>query len=662
MDTGKAKVELDELKNNIRQHDYRYYVLDDPAITDEEYDDLMKRLINLENRYPELISIDSPTQRVGGISSGRFKSAEHTVPMLSLTNAMNETDLRDFDRRIRSIIGDSIQYITEFKIDGLSVAILYQDGILSRATTRGDGHVGEDITINVRTIRSIPLKLNKPYTIEVRGEVFMPKEAFATLNEQRENEGLPIFANPRNAASGSLRQLDPTVTASRMLDFYVFNVQSVKDVTLTSHADYMNFAREIGIKTVPSLDMSYSVDQTLELCDAWKEKRRLLPFDIDGMVIKLNDLSQREVLGATNKSPRWAIAYKFQAERAETVIFDIVVQVGRTGVLTPTAVFEPVHLGGSVVSRASLHNADIIRQKDIRIGDHIRVQKAGDIIPEVVEVIKDARKGNEKEFIMPSNCPVCGAKAIKIESESAIRCTGNACPAQLLRRVIHFASREAMNIEGLGPAIIDQFLVNGLIQDIADIYYLRHEDITRLDRLGEKSANNILNAINESKTAGLSKLIFALGIHLVGSKAAQTLAKHYGHIKNLINADYMDLGQIEGIGSGIAESIVAYFDDEQNISLVKRLEDAGVEMYYQKETQKNNRLEGKIFVLTGTLSNHTREQAIWLIESRGGKVTNSVTKKTSFVVAGENAGSKLNKAQDLNITILSEMEFVALIG
>ena len=662
MDIEKVRTEIYELRQEIRQHDYRYYVLDDPSISDEKYDDLMLKLIELESLSPELISIDSPTQRVGGISSGRFKSAEHSSAMLSLTNAMNEADLRDFDRRTRNVLGNDIQYVTEYKIDGLSVAISYQDGVLSKAATRGDGRIGEDVTINVRTIRSIPLKLSKPYTLEVRGEVFMPRDAFIALNEEREFTGKSIFANTRNAAAGSLRQLNPAVTASRLLDIYVFNVQSIKDLTFAKHTDCMEFAMELGIKTAPIIEISSSIEQTIISCNVWKEKRHLLPYDIDGLVIKVNDISQREILGATNKSPRWAVAYKFQAEQAETIVRDIIVQVGRTGALTPTAIFEPVHLSGSVVSRATLHNEDNIRQKDIRLGDRIVVQKAGEVIPEVIEVRKQLRMGDEKEFIMPSNCPSCGAKTIKTEGEAAIRCTGNACPAQIKRLIEHFASRDAMDIDGLGPALIAQLIETGLISDVSDIYYLKVEDVARLDRMGEKSASNVINAIKTSKTAGLSKLIFALGIHLVGSRVAQLFAKHFGHMRALMSADYSALLQIDGIGNGIAENIIAYFSEKQNISLIERLENAGVVMGYEKEKLHDKSLEGKIFVLTGTLSNYTREHATGLIESRGGIVTNSVTKMTSFVVVGQNAGSKLNKALSLNIPVLNEMEFIAMIG
>lgn len=662
MDLKEVKETIELLRHTIRQHDYKYYVLDSPSITDEEYDDLIRKLIDLESQFPELISTDSPTQRVGGISSGKFKTIEHSTAMLSLSNAMNETELRDFDRKVRRVLGDNIQYVTEFKIDGLSVALHYQHGILSKAATRGDGRVGEDVTLNVRTIRSIPLKLSKPYTLEVRGEVFMPRDAFAALNEQREMAGLPLFANPRNAASGSLRQLDPTVTASRMLDIYVFNVQAIENATFSKHTDYMEFARELGIKTAPSVSISSSIEQTILSCNEWKEKRYVIPYDIDGLVIKVNDISQRDLLGATNKSPRWAIAYKFKADRAETTVLDIIVQVGRTGALTPTAIFEPVQLGGSVVSRATLHNEDNIRQKDIRIGDRIVVQKAGEIIPEVVEVRKEARIGDEKEFIMPSNCPACGAMVVKPEDEAVTRCTGNACPAQLKRLIEHFASRDAMNIEGLGPAVIAQLLQNGLISDASDIYYLKFEDIACLERKGEKSANNILTAINNSKVAGLAKLVFALGIHLVGAKAAYMLAQHFGHMRNLMSADYNELVKIDGIGSGIAESIVAYFGEKQNIALIERLNNAGVDMGHEMKASQDNSLEGKVFVLTGALSGYTREQASKLIESKGGKVTDSVTRKTSYLVAGENAGSKLSKAAALNVPVLNEMEFVDLIG
>ena len=540
MDLENIKKQIEKLREEIRHHDYQYYVLDQPVITDAEYDDLMKQLVELEEKYPEFKSADSPTQRVGGQPLKEFEPVEHTVPMLSLSNAFSEGELMDFDRRVKNALAgrteEPIEYIVEFKIDGLSVALDYQEGRLVRGATRGDGHVGEDVTENLKTIRSIPLVLNKPYTMQVRGEVFIPKEAFKKLNEKRELEGEPSFANPRNAAAGSLRQLDPRITASRPLDIFIFNLQYIDGVELASHLESMDIIKEAGLKVNPFLYKANSMQEVIKLCQEWSEKRHELPFDIDGLVIKLNNLEHRRILGETTRSPRWSIAYKFPAEQKQTILKDIIVQVGRTGVLTPTAILEPVRVAGSLISRATLHNEDYILEKDIRIGDTVVIQKAGDIIPEVVMVEKDRRTGKEKKFVMPKYCPECGSDVVRLEGEAASRCIGNSCPAQIKRLIIHFVSRDAMDIRGLGPAVISQLIDNGLIKDSADLYYLTYDQLINLERMGDKSVNNLLASIERSKQQDLDRLVFALGIRLVGSRAAQLIAHHFKSLDKIMEA------------------------------------------------------------------------------------------------------------------------------
>jgi len=663
MDIKQAREEIEKLREEIRKHDYYYYVLDQPVISDDEYDALMRRLMWLEQVFPELVTPDSPTQRVGGQPVKAFGTVQHRVPMLSLANAFGEGELKDFDRRVKNGVGDDVEYVVEYKIDGLSVALWYENGVFVRGATRGDGYTGEDVTENLKTIRSIPLRLNKPLTLEVRGEVFMAKKDFEALNEQRRQQGQPLFANPRNAAAGSLRQLDPRVTAYRPLDIFLFNLQYIQDAPMPeTHCDALELMREVGFKTSPVLCRSRHIDDVIQLCLEWHEKRHSLWFDIDGLVIKVNNLRQRDMLGATSKNPRWAIAYKFPAEQKESVIRDIIVQVGRTGILTPTAVFDPVPVGGSIVSRATLHNEDYIREKDIRIGDTVVIRKAGDVIPEVVEVRKEKRTGNEKIFVMPRHCPVCGADVIRLEGEAATRCTGNACPAQIKRLVIHFASRDAMDIQGMGPAVVNQLLDRGIIRDVADLYYLKYEDLIGIDRMGDKSVRNLLEAIEQSKDRGLARLLFGLGIPLVGARAAQLIAQHFGHIDGIMRAKKEDLLEIEEIGNKIAESIVAFFNEEQNVRIVEKLKAAGVLVEQPGLSLHDESLKGLTFVLTGTLSGYTRDEATRLIEERGGKVSNSVSKKTNYVVVGENPGSKLEKARALGVAILNEEEFERLLN
>jgi DNA ligase (NAD+) len=664
MDKNKAIERIKELRDEINYHNYRYYILDNPEISDYEYDMMMKELMDLENKYPELITPDSPTQRVGGEPLSKFEQVTHTVPLLSLSNSYNEGELLDFDRRVRKEIRDEVEYVVEFKIDGLSVALKYEKGKFVRGATRGDGVVGEDITKNLRTIKTIPLSLREEVDIEVRGEAYIPKKKFVQLNERQEENGQPVFANPRNAAAGSLRQLDPKVTASRPLDIFVFSILMVEGKELRKHSEALDYMKKIGFKT-SQYEVCKDIYEVIKLCEKWEEKRHDLPFEIDGLVVKVNDLTQRETLGTRAKSPRWAIAYKFPAEEKETTIKDIIVQVGRTGAITPTAILEPIKVAGSVVSRATLHNQDFINEKDIRIGDKVIIHKAGDIIPEVVRVLKEKRTGKEKKFILPDRCPECHEPTVRLEGEVALRCINMACPAQLRRGIIHFVSRNAMNIDGLGEAIVKMLLEKGFIKDPGDLYYLKdkREDLVKIERMGKKSVQNLLDAIERSKENDLERLINALGIKLVGSKAASLLAEKFESLDRLMAASQEELTAIDEIGPKMAESIVAFFKDEKNRKVIDKLKSAGVNMKNKKESfaDVEQKLEGKTFVLTGTLGNYTRNEAKEIIERLGGKVTGNVSKKTNFVLAGENPGSKLSKAEKLGIKVIDEDEFQRLI-
>lgn len=661
MELDSAKEIVKQLRDRIETFNYQYYVLDEPSVSDSVYDKLMSELIELETKFPELTTIDSPTQRVGGQALLKFSTLNHSAAMLSLANANNEGDLRDFDRRIRSIIGSDVEYVSEYKLDGLSVALWYQDGLLVRAATRGNGTVGENVTGNVKTVRTIPLKLPKPYTLEVRGEIFMSKKSFSDLNLEREAEGLSLFANPRNAAAGSIRQLDPRVTAKRKLDMCVYNLQPIDGLDIATHIEAMDFLHNLGFNTAKVINISRTIENTIDSCLSFHDKRHFLPFDIDGIVIKVNSLQEREILGNTAKSPRWAIAYKFQPERAETIILDITVQVGRTGALTPTAIFEPVELAGSVISRATLHNEDFIKEKDIRIRDKAIVQKAGDVIPEVAEILYSSRVGTEVEFIMPKNCPSCGALAVRAEGEAVTRCTGNSCPEQLHRLITHFVSKDAMDIKDLGPQIISQFLSNNLIKNCADVYKVSKDDLLKLDGFKEKKTMRLIESIEKSKSAGLAKLIFALGIPLVGTKSASLLAYNFTNIRDIMTAEKDVLTEIEGIGEEIAENIVKYFNDNQNVMLVEQLIEFGVSVESEKPEAKSGSLTGKSFVVTGVLENHTRSQIKSLIEANGGAVSDTVSKSTDFVIAGDSPGSKIEKALKLGIKILKESDFLALL-
>lgn len=649
---------LRELKEIIAYHANKYYNEDEPEISDFEYDMLMMELKNIEKAHPELITPDSPTQVI--VASGKvdshFSEVAHEVPLQSLQDVFSVDDVREFIARIDKTVPNA-EYVVETKIDGLSVSLEYENGIFKRGSTRGDGLIGEDVTVNLREIKSIPEKLNKPVTITVRGEVYMPRENFEKLNEEREILGEKLFANPRNAAAGSLRQLDPKITAERHLDIFVFNLQKIEGVEIKSHYDSLEYMEKLGFHIIPYKMKCKSIDEVVKAIEDISNKRDGLSFDIDGAVIKVNDLKQREEIGTTTKTPKWAVAYKYPPEKKETIVKDIVVQVGRTGAITPMAILEPVRVAGSVISKTTLHNEDFIKDKDIRIGDKVFIQKAGDVIPEVVEVLKDKRTGDEKVFVMPKKCPVCGADAVREDGEAVTRCTGIECPAQLFRGLIHFASRDAMNIDGMGPAVIEQLLDNNLISNIADIYSIRKEDLLQLERMGEKSADNLIHAIEESKNNSLDKLLNSFGIRHIGTKTAKIIAKSFNNMEEIQNASYLEFSSINEIGDIMADSLVKFFQNTQTEDLIKRLKQVGVNMKGNKAELEDNRFEGKVFVLTGTLPTYSRQEASDIIERFGGKTSSSVSKKTDYVLAGTDAGSKLTKAEELGVSIISEDEF-----
>lgn len=657
-----AEIRIKELKDILNKSGYEYYVLDNPTMSDFEYDRLMQELIKLEGEFPEFATADSPTQRVGGEVADGFAEVVHTVQMQSLADVFSKDELYEFDSRVRAALGDeSVEYVTEMKIDGLSVSLEYENGLFTRGSTRGNGFVGEDITQNLKTIPGIPLKLNEPLPfIEVRGEVYMPEKSFLRLNEQREASGEPVFANPRNAAAGSLRQLDSRIAAERKLDIFVFNLQRIEGKELSSHSQSIEYLASLGFKVIPERDVYTNI------VDAYKEVLRIgesrgeLAFDIDGAVVKVNSFAQREFLGSTSKTPKWAAAYKFPAEQKQTELLDIILQVGRTGAVTPNAVLKPVRIAGSTVSRATLHNIDNIKDKDIRIGDTVIIEKAGDIIPAVVGVVKEKRPANSAPFEMPKVCPICGEPLVREEGEAAVRCVNPNCSAQQLRAVIHFVSKAAMNIDGLGASIVEQLLDKKLINDCSDIYYLNFDNVISLDGFAEKSANNLIAAISESKKSGLDRVLFGLGIRMIGSRAAQILAAHFGNIDPLMSASVDELSSISEIGTKMAQSIVEYFKQDKSLYIIERLRAAGVDLTYTS-TQKGNNFDGKTFVLTGTLPTLKRNDAKKLIESYGGKVSGSVSKNTDFVVAGEEAGSKLDKALSLGIKVLSEAELTEML-
>ena len=662
VDKQQAKEKIDALKEVLNQYGYEYYVLDQPTVPDAEYDAKLKELEELEEKFPEFITPDSPTQRVGGTLLEGFEKARHRVPMLSLSNAFNEEDLRDFARRATNALGTDITYICELKIDGLAVSLTYENGQFVRGATRGDGTVGEDITANLRTVRSIPLVLKDEETLEVRGEVFMPKRSFENLNKEREEKGQELFANPRNAAAGSLRQLDPKIAASRNLDVFLYAVGEWENNTLPTHSARLERLKELGFKTNPEWRKCKTIEEVMEFVNYWTEERPNLPYEIDGIVIKIDDLAQQEELGYTAKSPRWSIAYKFPAEEVMTKLLDIELSVGRTGVVTPTGILEPVRIAGSTVGRASLHNEDLIREQDIRIGDTVVVKKAGDIIPKVVRAVKEQRTGKEVEFTMPSHCPACEAELVRLEEEVALRCINPNCPAQLMEGIIHFVSRNAMNIDGLGEKVVMQLFNAKLIHTIADLYRLEKEELLKLERMGEKSVSNLLEAIEASKENSLEKLIFGLGIRFIGEKAARILAQEFETMDRLQQATYEELVAVDEIGEKMADSVVQYFEEEKVGVLLSELSELGVNMEY-KGPRKNVQSEGtpfsdKTVVLTGKLEQLNRNEAKEKIEALGGKVTGSVSKKTDLVIAGEAAGSKYEKAMKLGITVWNEEQLL----
>lgn len=668
MDRLTAEARIAELRKQIEHHNRLYYVEDRPEITDQEYDQLMRELQDLENLFPDMVTPDSPTQRVGGEPLPFFEKVEHKTPMLSLGNAFDEGDLRDFDRRVRQALGDQpVHYVCELKIDGLAVSLRYENGLFVRGATRGDGQIGEDITQNLKTIRSIPLRLSRPLTLEVRGEAYMPKRAFEKLNQERQERGEALFANPRNSAAGSLRQLDPKVAASRSLDTFIYGIGEIEGETVHSHSEGLALLESLGFKVNPERRVFSDIEDVIAFVSGWAEKRPHLPYEIDGMVIKVDSYAQQQELGTTAKSPRWAIAYKFPAEEAVTVLEGIEVSVGRTGAVTPTALLKPVSLAGTIVKRASLHNEEIIREKGLLIGDHVVVKKAGDIIPEIVAVLPERRTGDEYPFQMPTHCPECGSELVRFADEVALRCINPDCPALIREGMIHFVSRQAMNIEGLGEKVIAQLFGEGLIQSVADLYYLRErrDELLGLERMGEKSVDNMLAAIEASKENSLERLLFGLGIRLVGAKAARVLAEHFGHLDRIMAATHDELTAIDEIGPKMADSIVTYFAMPQVHELVERLKAAGVNMAYKgvrPESVEGLPLAGKTVVLTGTLASMTRQEAEEKIALLGGKVTGSVSKKTDLVIAGEKAGSKLEKAEKLGVAVMDEAGFLELLA
>ena len=653
MDFHSAQQRVRELRKLLEYHNYKYYVEDSPEIDDYEYDLFMNELIELETKYPVLVIPSSPSQRVGGKASGKFESVVHQIQMESLQDAFSFDELRDFDNRIRGFI-DDVVYSVEPKIDGLSVSLEYANGELVRGSTRGDGFVGENVTSNLRTIRSIPLHIdNAPEFLEVRGEVYMPHDSFLKLVASQENKGEKPAKNPRNAAAGALRQKDPKITASRELDIFLFNVQQINGKTLENHIESLDYIKSLGLKTLPFYKECHSIDEAINEINRIGSIRGELPFDIDGAVIKVNNLAHRAGISSTSKYPKWAIAYKYPPEEKETTLREIEINVGRTGVLTPTAVFDPIMLAGTSVSRAVLHNEDFIAEKDIRIGDTILVRKAGDIIPEVVASVK--HELSSEKYTMPEICPSCGAKVFRDVDEAALRCTNTDCPAQLRRNLIHFVSRDAMDIEGLGEAVIDQLADSGLVKTPADIYALEAHQLTELERLGERSANNIISAIEGSKNNELYRIIIALGIRHIGKRAAKLLAERFGSIDAIMNASFSEINSIDGFGEIMSQSVVEYFSLPQTKEYISRLGSYGVALS-EEITAKSTSLSGLTFVITGVLPSLSRDEATEIIEKNGGKVASSVSRNTDYLLAGESAGSKLAKAKLLDIKIINEDE------
>jgi DNA ligase (NAD+) len=658
---------VEELRRQIREHDYRYYVLAEPIISDFEYDMLMRELIELERQYPELVTPDSPTQRVGGAPTKEFPTVTHPVPMLSLNNAFTIEEIRDFDRRVAELLeGEKYRYVAELKFDGVAVRLKYENGILVLGATRGDGVQGDDITNNIKTIRSIPLRLINPdekfLNIEVRGEVYMNKVDFEKLNEERERLGEKIFANPRNATAGTLKLQDPKLVAQRPLRFFAYYLMA-EGVELESHYENLQILKRLGFPVCEHVKLCESIDEVIEFWRYWEERRDELPYEIDGIVVKVDSIRQQEILGAIAKSPRWAIAFKFTPRQAQTKLLGITLQVGRVGTITPVAELQPVPLGGVIITRATLHNEDYIKEKDIRVGDTVIVERSGEVIPKIVGVVLEKRPPDAVPFVFPKNCPVCGGPIERPAGEANYYCENPECPAQVRARIEHFASRGAMDIEGLGEAIVDKLVTLGFLKNYADIYDLhKHKaKLVRIEGFGEKSVQNLLNSIENSKKQPFHRVLYALGIRYVGSETAKLLADAFGSIDKLMNASVEQISSVYGIGPRIAESVYKFFHDERNLELIKRLKEAGLNFEVKPEEKAKKKLAGKTFVFTGTLKNFTREEAKEKVEELGGKVSNSVSRKTDYVVVGENPGSKYDKARQLGVKIITEEEFLDLI-
>ncbi len=660
--------EIEKLREDIRHHEYLYYVLNEPEISDFEFDKLMRRLRDREEQHPKLVTPDSPTQRVGGQPAEEFSKVRHSVAMLSLDNTYSVDELADFDRRVRELSGRSaVEYVGELKLDGLSLALTYENGVLTHGVTRGDGQVGEEVTGNVKTIRSVPLRVNakkldaigRPKRFEVRGEVIMTCKAWEAANAQREAAGEAKFANPRNAAAGSMRQLDPRIVAERKLDMYLYQLVVDGRSPLPRHSKTLDALAQMGFKVNPHRKLCRSFDELLAYIQEWESKRDSLDYEIDGIVVKVDDTRLWEELGTTAKSPRWAVAYKYAARQAKTVVKDIRPQVGRTGTLTPVADLEPVDVGGVTVSHATLHNMDEVERLGVKVGDTVLIQRAGDVIPQVLKVVKQASDG--REFHMPKKCPVCGGDVHRVEGEVAYRCVNTACPAQLKESLLHFAGRRAMNIDGLGDALVDQLVDKGMVRDVAGLYNLTHEQLANLERMGSKSAQNLLDEIENSREVELARVIFAIGIRFVGERTAQFLADHFGSLERLAQAGEEELREVEEVGPRIAQSIRDYFSEKRNREVVEKLGKAGVQFEQKRARKAEGKLAGKQFVLTGALANYSRDDAKRMIEEAGGRVTGSVSKKTDYVVVGADPGSKLEKARSLGVKTIDEAEFVKLL-
>jgi len=671
MSSSALEKKIEALREKIRHHEYRYYVMDDPEISDADFDALMNDLKRLEAEHPALVTPDSPTQRVGGKPREGFVKAKHSSPMLSLDNAYSEEELRDWERRVHELSGRTdLEYMCELKLDGMSLALVYSDGRLERGITRGDGNVGEDVTLNVRTVRSIPLSISKdklkkagiPADFEVRGEMLMPLAAFRKLNEERERQGLATFANPRNFTAGTVRQLEPSITAQRRMDFFAYMLLKDGQTYFDRQSKAMDALELAGFKVNPNRKLAKNLEEVWKFIQSWEAKRESLPYEIDGIVVKVDRTAWQRELGFTGKAPRWAIAYKYAARGGVTQIEDILVQVGRTGKLTPVAALKPVPIGGTTVSRATLHNMDEIERLGVKIGDWVEVERGGDVIPKVVKVVEDnEHPRGHKQFEMPEHCPVCGGNVVRTPGEVDHRCVNANCPAKLQGTILHFASRHVMDIDGLGEALVNQLTERGLVKNVADLYKLTKDGLLQLERMGEKSAENVLAEIEASKSLPLERVIYGLGIRFVGERTAQFLAEHFGALDAIINASAEELEEVNEVGPRIAESIVEFFADEHNRKLVSDLRKAGLTFTGQKK-EKGTKLSGKTFVLTGTLARHTRDEAKKMIEDAGGRVSGSVSKKTDYVVAGSDAGSKLDKARELGVSVIGEEELEGLVG